>query len=674
MTDPKTTRQNRMRAPALLLLLGIIVLAAGLRLSRLDLAEFKSDEAGVEREALALVNEGRFPAVGPSSSQGPAHPPLQIYLLAMPFAITQDPRLAVFLVAVVHIGAAVVIYLIGERFFDRRAGLIAAFLFAVNPWAVYYARKIWTQNWPLATTLFIFFLLLFVVERRSRALVGAALALVGLVGTHLGGIAFVIVAVPFLILFRGQIERRWFVIAVLILLLFALPYLHHDATHDWENLRGFFELGVGDVEIDLDAARFAMWLSSGFHLQDLTGARHVQFVDGLLDLRWLDVLAMALLGVGVIYLIFRVTRDLWRRHVGWKQSVGRDSIILLWLLVPVVLQTRHSQPVYPHYFILLYPVQFLIIGILLSDASDWARARLDPRLGRLILAGFVALLTIIAVWQVYLGQRFTHFVAQYDTPDGYGPAVGPLVKTASIAGDAAIDGAEILVVAQGDHPAWDNLPSAFDVLLPREMPHRFVDGQKSLVFPQRPTVYIATPGVDRVSMTLAQLSGTAPVEDIKTPGEQVYRVFRRENQNRDDVLDGMTELALPRRFANGVEFLAYAVDGDEQSDATVELILAWWLDGPPPQDIDYHTFAHLLNADGERVGQRDLSGFSTSSWQTGDLVLTHFRIEIDADSFPGEFWARLGMYTYPDVVNVPVVDGAGNPVTDAVVVGPISLD
>jgi len=674
MTDPSTTRQTGVRGTALLLLLGIMILAAGLRLSRLDLAEFKSDEAGIEREALALVNEGRFPTVGPSSSQGPAHPPLQIYLLAVPFGITQDPRLAVFLVALVHLGAAVVIYLIGERFFDHRAGLIAAFLFAVNPWAVYYARKIWTQNWPLATTLFIFFLLLFVVERRSKALVGAALALVALVGTHLGGIAFVIVAVPVLILLRGQTERRWIVTAVLLLLLFALPYLFHDATHDWENLRGFFELGTGEVEIDLDAARFAAWLSSGVHLQDLTGARHIQFVDSVPDLRWLDVLAMALLGVGVIYLIFRVTRDLWRRHVGWEQSVGRDSIILMWLLVPVALQTRHSQPVYPHYFILLFPVQFLIIGIFLSDASDWARARLGLRPGRWLLAGIVALLTIIAAWQVYLGQHFVHFVAQYDTPDGYGPVVGPLVKTASAAGEAAPDGAEILIVAQGDNPVWDNLPSAFDVLLPREIPHRFVDGQKGLVFPQHPAVYITTPGVDCASTALAQLSGTTPVVDIDTPGEQAYRVFRRENQNRDDVLDGMTELPLPRRFANGVEFLAYAVEDDEKSDGTVQLVLAWWLDGPPPQGIDYHTFAHLLNVDGERVGQHDLSGFATSSWQTGDLVLTRFRIEIDADSSPGEFWVRLGMYTYPDIVNVPVVDGAGNPVTDAVVVGPISLD
>jgi hypothetical protein len=674
MTVPNATRQTGPRVWVLLLLLCIVVLAVGLRASRLDLAEFKSDEAGIERAALALVREGKFPAVGPSSSQGPAHPPLQIYLLAIPFAVTQDPRLAVLVVALVHSGAAIVIYLIGARFFDRFAGLIAAFLFAVNPWAIYYARKIWTQNWPLATTLFIFCLLLFVVERRSKALIGVALALVALAGAHLGGIAFLILVVPVLILFRSQIERRWLVIALAILLLFVLPYLYYDATHGWENLRGVFQLGVGKVEIDVDAARFAAWLSSGFHLQDLAGVRHDQFVDSLPALRWLDVLAMILLGVGVLHLVFRVAHDLGRRRAGWKRLVGRDVVILLWLLVPVLLQTRHTQPVYPHYFILLYPVQFLIIGILVSDASVWAQEHLGARWGRWLLAGSVVLLVVIAAWQVYLGRRFVRFVAQYDTPDGYGPVVGPLVKTASVAGDAAFDGAEILVVAQGDNPVWDNLPSAFDVLLPRERPRRFVDGQTGLVFPQHATVYVTTPAVDGESTALSQMPGTALVSEIAAPGEQQYRVFRRENRNRDDVLERLTEIRVPRRFSNGVEFLAYAVDSAGQTDGSVELILAWWLDGPALQDTDYHFFAHLLNATEERVGQNDLAGFPTASWQTGDLVLTRFKIAIDRDAGARELWARLGMYLYPDIVNVPVVDGAGNPISDAVLVGPISLD
>ncbi len=673
MTNRSTNRPIYELTALRVLVLAILLLAAFLRLTRLDLAEFKSDEAGIARQALALVHEGQFPVVGPSSSQGPAHPPLQIYLTALPFAITQDPRLAVAVVALVHTAAVLMTYVLGARFFSRRVGLIAALLFAINPWAIYYARKIWTQNWPLATTLFVFFLLLLVVERRSWALMGASLALVALVGTHLGGLTFVVILVLVLLLFRSRVERRSLLVGILIVTLFAVPYLYYDATHKWESLRGFFDLGADQAQIDLDAARFAAWLSSGFHYQDLTGARYVQFLAGLPNLRWLDVIEMILLGAGLIYLIVGVVRHASRGSVVWDKTAGRDVVLLLWMLVPVALQTRHSQPVYPHYFILLYPAQFLVIALFLSDGLDWLASRFDRRVGRWLTVGLVALVAAIGTWQIYLEQNLVRFVAQYDTPGGYGPVVGPTLEAALTAGDAAADGADILVVAQGDDPIWDNLPSAFDVLLPRDLSHRLVDGQEALVVPQRPTVYVTTPEVDEASAALARQTGALLVKQINAPGERLFQVFRRENESRDDVLEGMTPLESPRRLSNGVELLAYSIEGELRPGGTVQLTLAWWLDGSPPQDVDYHSFAHLADGDGERFGQHDLSSFPTASWQAGDLVLTRFQIETDAAAPPGNYWIRLGMYSYPDIVNAPVVDAAGNPTADAVMVGPISL-
>jgi 4-amino-4-deoxy-L-arabinose transferase-like glycosyltransferase len=676
MTTPFAREAHRPSYPAVatrLLILVILLLAAALRLANLELAEFKADEAGIAREALALAREGQFPVAGPSSSQGPAHPPLQIYLMALPFAFTQDPRPAVVLVALIHTAAVLLVYVLGTRFFNRRVGLIAAFLFAVNPWAVYYARKIWTQNWPLATTCFILFLLLLAVERRAWALVGATLALIALVGTHLGGLAFLVVLVLVLLLFRSRVERRALLTGGLILILFALPYLYHDATRGWASIRGFFDLGAGQARVNLDAARFAAWLSSGFHFQDLAGARYLEFLAGLPDLRWLDVLEMLLLGAGLIYLIARVLRHALRGRAGWDRTTGRDVILLLWLLVPVMLQTRHSQPVYPHYFILLYPAQFLVIALVLSDGLEWLASRFDRGLVRWVAVGAVVMLLAVGVWQVYLGRSFARFVAQHDTPEGYGPTLGPTLESALAAGEAVGDGAEILVVALGDDPAWDNLPAAFDVLLPREYPHRFVDGQKALVYPQGPVVYVTTPGVTEIATALEAQPGTATVAQIKAPGDKTFRVLRRENESRDDVMEGMTPLAEPRRLANGVELLAYSMEGDMQPGSTVELTLAWWLDSPPPDESEYHAFVHLVDNEGRKFGQQDLSSFPTTSWQTGDLVLSRFLIEIDSSASPGEYWMRLGMYSYPEIVNAPVVDSAGNPTADAVSVGPIAM-
>ncbi len=664
-----TTQKSRWLSLMLLLLL-----AAALRLTQLDLAEFKADEAGITRQALALVRQGHFPIIGPQSSQGPAHPPLQVYLMALPLALTPDPRLAIAVIALIHTAGVGMTLVLGARFFSRRVGFIAAALLAVNPWAIYYARKMWTQNWPLATTLFIFFLLLLIVERRPWALLGASLALVALVGTHLGGLVFLIILVLILLPFRAQLQRRPLLVSVAVLVLCAAPYLYHDAgTHGWANLRGFLDLGGGPAQIDWQATRFAVWLSSGYHYQDLAGTRYAQFLDTLPPLRWLDGVEMALLGLGVIYLIARIVRQAQEKDRPRPASLGRNLVLLLWLLVPVALQTRHTQPVYPHYFILLYPVQHLIIALLLSDGLAQLQKRYGPRWGRYGMISVVGLLLLIGGWQIYLNRAFNRFVTQHDTPNGYGPTVGPLWQTAQAAGAAAqACGAEILLVAQGDDPLWDNRPAALDVLLPRHLPHRLIDGREALVFPLGPAVYITTPDVQTATVQLRALSGTTALDPIAAPGNTRYWLFQRDNASRDDVLAGLTPLSAPRRLANGVEWLAYGID-DAQSHQPLQFSVAWWLDGPAPTGIDYHLFVHLVDAEGKRWGQHDMAGLDSAAWQTGDLVLTRFSIETNADAPQGQYWIHLGMYTFPDIVNVPVLDAAGNPAGDLKVVGPVLL-
>ena len=47
----------------------------------------------------------------------------------------------------------------------------------------------------------------------------------------------------------------------------------------------------------------------------------------------------------------------------------RDSflLLLLWFAVPLILQSRSTAPVQPHYSVLFYPVQFLLIAAMVVD-------------------------------------------------------------------------------------------------------------------------------------------------------------------------------------------------------------------------------------------------------------------------------------------------------------------
>jgi hypothetical protein len=213
------------------------------------------------------------------------------------------------------------------------------------------------------------------------------------------------------------------------------------------------------------------------------------------------------------------------------------------------------------------------------------------------------------------------------------------------------------------------------VLLPPDVPQRFVDGEEALAYPLRPSVYVVAPHLLEVAETLAGQRGTNFIDGMEAPGDQVYRVFQRSNASRDDVLVGMTPLDPPRRLDNGVELLAYEVvnPAPAQTGDALDFYLAWWLDGPPPKDVDYHFFAHLVDSQGERVGQHDLDSFPTGAWHTGDLVVTRFKIAPGVELSPGIYRVNVGMYTYPDVTPASVLDVAGNPAGTFRTIGPLEL-
>jgi hypothetical protein len=81
----------------------------------------------------------------------------------------------------------------------------------------------------------------------------------------------------------------------------------------------------------------------------------------------------------------------------------------------------------------------------------------------------------------------------------------------------------------------------------------------------------------------------------------------------------------------------------------------------------------MLDEGGRVWGQSDAVGYPSANRRKGDRAITKFDITQRDSASPGpQTWVRIGMYWYPEVVNVPVIDGQGNQVGDAVVVGPLS--
>ena len=113
------------------------------------------------------------------------------------------------------------------------------------------------------------------------------------------------------------------------------------------------------------------------------------------------------------------------------------------------------------------------------------------------------------------------------------------------------------------------------------------------------------------------------------PGPEPLAAFRGQDAPRPQVLLLDTEIEPPAEIS-----------------PTLVLTVTW--QAVEPVAVDYTTFVHLLDADGDRVTQRDSQPCSgecpTSTWQPGTIVVDRYELALGAESPPGPYTLDLGLY------------------------------
>ena len=107
----------------------------------------------------------------------------------------------------------------------------------------------------------------------------------------------------------------------------------------------------------------------------------------------------------------------------------------------------------------------------------------------------------------------------------------------------------------------------------------------------------------------------------------------------------------PISFANGI-----TLTGLHLAETTE--FMQWelhWLTGEKNDKL-YHFYNHLLDSSGNRLAQDDRPAFPANQWRNGDRVISFFSAPIT--KVPSAL--RIGMYTYPQLENIPIITQAGN--------------
>jgi hypothetical protein len=653
----------------LLLLAVLLFLATVLRLGWPTLSEFKFSEARLEALALELTREGRIPLVGVPSSAGFDHSPVSVYLYVPAFLFTTNPIPATVYGGLIGTAAVALCWWLARRWSGggHWAALLATLLFAVSPWSVAYSRKIWQVTFvPLLTLAFIGLLISTLIEGPSVHASAArkwrlawALAIYGLlVQVHPSTVALAPALVLWLIVFRRGVRIAPLIVGGLLAAFTAIPFLLHQAQSNWPAIVAL--RSMPKAEWDLSAVTLAWEAITGRSIHALAGNAYplLKIVPQLSwsfnAIGWLTVLAS-------LWSLWRMLAY-WRgRQLVDRQTAQVDLVLLTWLAVPILFNLRHSLELHLHFLIFVAPAAYLIIGRAAEDAVSRIRAgaaggRFSPayaHISSMVGAGVMGFLTLAQVTALIL---MASFVSDTDTPGGFGTPLGHYLEIANEAVQQATDrnANELLVVGQGDSTIVDETPAIFDVLLRSRMPYRFVDGQSAAVFPPHRSLVLITPepGLAArwyrlwptyellVGYHLVALDGAWPQESLKP-------------------------VVGPRVFESGIELQGYAWEATQINQGRFSLL--WQVLWLSPHDT--HFYLHLLDREGQLWGQQDRVGYPTPHRQKGDRIISEFYIIALHQVSSTAHTARVGLYLYPQVINVPVIDYAGNPIGETVTMG-----
>ncbi len=380
----------------------ILLVAAFLRLYQLNITEFDVDQATVFRMARDAVTHGLLPATANIASIRINNPPGVIYLLMLPAAISANPLGGVVLVALLNIVAVLLTYLFTRRYFGRVAATLAAAFYATASMPLHFSRFIWQQNMIAPFVVFLLWCLFRGVVDRRKGWLFPAMLLLGLIVQLQETAALLAIPLVLALLLAPETVRwRDVFFGLLSLAVLYSAYLLWEIAANFADARILLRFAGLPSHTDSLAITYYRELFSPF---SQAPANPHTFVYQLYPaLAWLNI-AMPLLVIGgfitaaLLFCLSFKTRPLssnipgevtpasssiaasWSRiWDGWRafrSAPQRCALLLLltWQVLPLLVLSRHSVPVFPYYVFLLMPGPFILLGLLIERLGTWLQA------------------------------------------------------------------------------------------------------------------------------------------------------------------------------------------------------------------------------------------------------------------------------------------------------------
>lgn len=355
----------------------ILIIASFYRLYNIEnYMTFLGDEG---RDVLIVykILHGTFTLLGPTASVGGFFlGPIYYYFMA-PFLwlFNYNPVGPAIMVALIGIATVWLIFKVGKEFFGSSVGLIAAGLYAISPLVVTYSRSSWNPN-PMP---FFSLLTLYVIYRAlkinssklfilSGFLFGIAMQLHYLT-VFLGVIIF-----AYILLYQSTYLRSNYLQNIIKKYLYIFigfligwsPFLAFEFRHGFRNTINIFNFiftsqAKSGKLTPLETIYDVFFRIFGRLVTNFPAPEKLHLWEKInLDYWHFGTLLFGLACAG--FLIYKCFKE-YKLH---SSNFANYSLLLLWLVLGVGLFGLYRKSIYDYYLGFMFPMPFLIVGILLK--------------------------------------------------------------------------------------------------------------------------------------------------------------------------------------------------------------------------------------------------------------------------------------------------------------------
>ncbi|HEX7041615.1 MAG TPA: glycosyltransferase family 39 protein [Patescibacteria group bacterium] len=360
-----------------ILLFLILCVAAFMRLYRIaDYLTFLGDEG---RDVLVVWNilHGHPTLLGPTASVGGFFLGPIYYYFMTPFLwlFNYNPVGPAVMVALFGIATVWLIYFVTSKFFNKKAGLVAAFLFSVSPLVIAYSRSSWNPNpLPFFSLLCLYFLYIALNRNSKKYLIFSGI-LLG-IAMQLHYLATFLAVIIALYIFSDGIYQIWrkakwrgvLVATIINYLVFFVgyiigwsPFLLFEVRHGFSNIKSIINFVLFSKETGggvnfLSTVNNVFFRIFGRLITDYPPPEQVSLAGHInITIWYLSTLLLAL--SSTIFLFWTFIKSLKKR-----EDFLQKSLLFLWFVIGILLFGFYKKEIYDYYFAFLFPLPFLLVG------------------------------------------------------------------------------------------------------------------------------------------------------------------------------------------------------------------------------------------------------------------------------------------------------------------------